>query len=259
MDPRQSVRPGDPIRLAAEQVNGLNKLLGARGGFGGPAGEEYARPYSWVYYKNGEDVYSEDNFNYQTSYVVRGQCVQLANLLLPPQQPQGYFGQRLYEREYDVPVFTEGDPRGYATGNSKVLGAWGVAVEPIRHGRIGRVAVDGVVQARVNILDTSHRFVAFPGVTAPVGDALILWQEAGVGELKWVVMRLGHDRGCVQIRFTAPWAKGTARSVEDPATANPTRTIANVLNLFGTVGGSGVRAGAIAWLNNRWVLIAAEC
>lgn len=254
MDPRQSVRPGDPIRLAAEQVNGLNRLLASSGGFPGGQSGDALRPYTWVYYKHGEYVPVE-NVGYQASILQRGSFVALNNVLLPPVTPaEGAWTQEL---EYEVPVFTGGDPRNY--GSTKRLGAWGVAAEAIRGGRIGKVAVSGVVWARINVLHASHRFVAFNGTTTPAGDALIMWQEAGLGEGKWAAIRLGHDRGCVRVRFTAPWAKNTTRDVEDPATSSPTRTIPNVTNWYGNVGGTGSRLGAVAWMDDRWVLIAAEC
>ena len=52
MDPRQHVNPGDPIRLAASQVNGLNRLLTPGIGFSGNAAREQPTPYTWVMAKN---------------------------------------------------------------------------------------------------------------------------------------------------------------------------------------------------------------
>lgn len=52
MDPRQHVSPGDPIRLAAEQVNGLNRVLNTPGGFGGPTRIAEDLPYTWIWCAN---------------------------------------------------------------------------------------------------------------------------------------------------------------------------------------------------------------
>lgn len=72
-----------------------------------------------------------------------------------------------------------------------------VAVEPIKNGSIGRVAVDGVVPVKIEVTNTGHRFARCKGgssaemVSDYGGPALILWKEDGTGSNKWALVRIG--------------------------------------------------------------------
>jgi hypothetical protein len=65
------------------------------------------------------------------------------------------------------------------------------------------------------------------------------------------------DDGLVRGTFTAPWNKGSTKTVTD-ATLSAV-TYAGVKNYFATVSGSGSKACAIAYVAGEWILIAAEC
>lgn len=121
MDPRQGVRSGDPIRLAAEQVNGLNRLLNNRGGFGGPGDVMPSLPYTWVMCRSAVQV------NRWKPLAITGLEI----------QPTTDAKRSSFE---DMPLVTGAAPVAGTT-------AWGIAVEPIAQNGIGRIAVAGVVQA----------------------------------------------------------------------------------------------------------------
>jgi hypothetical protein len=84
----------------------------------------------------------------------------------------------------EMPVLTGGTPSATTT-------AWCVAVEPIESGKIGKVAVGGVVQCKASIGNSAHRFVRAKSSTAELesawsGEGLILWRGNG-----WALVRLG--------------------------------------------------------------------
>jgi hypothetical protein len=57
--------------------------------------------------------------------------------------------------------------------------------------------------------------------------------------------------------FSAPWTKGSTKTVTDAVTSG--KTYADVKNYFAAVGGTGSKACAIAYVGTEWILIAAEC
>lgn len=57
--------------------------------------------------------------------------------------------------------------------------------------------------------------------------------------------------------FTAPWPKGTTKTIADANTAG--RTYTGVKNYFAAITGTGTKACAIAYVGTEWILIAAEC
>jgi hypothetical protein len=125
MDPRQHVNPGEPIRLAASQINGLNRLLNVNAGFSSPAAVEQPTPYTWVMAKNNTG-----------SKVDRWGVLAITGMEITPGSGTNATGQ--FE---ELPVVAGGTPSATTT-------AWCVAVEPIASEKIGRVAVGGVVQLK---------------------------------------------------------------------------------------------------------------
>jgi hypothetical protein len=125
MDSRQHVNPGDPIRLAASQINGLNRLLNVNGGFSFPAAVEQPTPYTWVVAKNNTG-----------SLVDRWGVLAITGMDVTPGSSTIATGQ--FEQ---LPVVAGGTPSATTT-------AWCVAVEPIEPAKVGRVAVGGVVQLK---------------------------------------------------------------------------------------------------------------
>jgi hypothetical protein len=176
MDPRQHVNPGDPIRLAASQINGLNRLLQTAGGYASAGGAEQPTPYTWVMAKNNTGA-----------NIARWGVLAITGMEITPGSSTGATSQ--FEQ---LPVVAGGTPTATTT-------AWCVAVEPIPSGKIGRVAVGGVVQVKIEVVDDSHVFAQCKASTTELkstdnGEGVILWKQ-GTGSSQWGLVRLGNGRG----------------------------------------------------------------
>jgi hypothetical protein len=176
MDPRSHVSPGDPIRLAASQINGLNRLLSVDPGFVSPAAGEPPTPYTWVMAKNNTG-----------STVPRWGVLAITGMDISPASSANAASQ--YEQ---MPVVAGGTPSDTTT-------SWCVAVEPIAAGAIGRVAVGGVVQVKAEVVDSAHAFARCKSSSSELrstdnGEGVILWKQ-GTGTGQWALVRLGNGRG----------------------------------------------------------------
>ena len=147
--------------------------------------------------------------NATTGTVNRWGVLSVAGVVFTPAGATGSATQQFQ----DQPVLSGGLP----TGGS----AFVVAVEPIAAGKIGRVAVAGVVQAKVNITDAGHGFATAKDgdltqlSSAASGDAQILWKESGTGATKWAIVRFGAGAGA-SIRLgkvTGTWSKNATVTV----------------------------------------------
>ena len=147
--------------------------------------------------------------NATTGSVRRWGVLSVAGVVFTPSGATGNATQQFQ----DQPVLSGGLP----TGGS----AFVVAVEPIAAGKIGRVAVAGVVQAKINITDAGHTFATAKDndltqlSSADSGDAQILWKESGTGASKWAIVRFGAGAGA-SIRLgkvTGTWSKNATASV----------------------------------------------
>jgi hypothetical protein len=147
--------------------------------------------------------------NSTTGTVNRWGVLSVAGVVFTPSGATGNATQQFQ----DQPVLSGGLPTG---GSSFV-----VAVEPIAAGKIGRVAVAGVVQAKINVVSESDTFATAKDgdltqlTSAASGDAQILWKESGTGTGKWAIVRFGAA-GAAGIRLgkvTGTWSKGSTASV----------------------------------------------
>jgi hypothetical protein len=199
------------------------------------------KPYTWAYCKPSVTV-------------ARWGVLAITGVAITPTSSSGGATASFEE----MPVLTGGTPSATTT-------AWCVAVEPIAANAVGRVAVGGVVQCKVEVTSADDKFVACKASTAELktgttGEGLILYKEGGTGGNKWALVRLaggGAAGGIVRGTFTAPWTKGSTKTVADAVTSGT--TYANVRNYFAAVGGTGTKACAIAYVGTEWILIAAEC
>lgn len=122
-----------------------------------------------------------------------------------------------------MPVLQGGAPSATTT-------AWGVAVEPIASGSIGRLAVAGVVQCKAADLGKAS-------------GAHILWKDS-----TWALVRL--QAGVIRGTFTGTWSKGSTATVTDSVISGATYTAKNYLaNINGTT-------CHIAYVADEWVLVA---
>jgi hypothetical protein len=197
------VTPG-PIKgqLSARALNraqeAANIVLGQRpnGTADGPSAGPV--PYTPILAKNNT-----------TGTVNRWGVLSVAGVVFTPSGATGSATQQFQ----DQPVLSGGLPTG---GSSFV-----VAVEPIAAGKIGRVAVAGVVQAKINVVSESDTFATAKDgdltqlSSASSGEATILWKESGTGASKWAIVRFGGAGGA-SIRLgkvTGTWSKNATASV----------------------------------------------
>jgi hypothetical protein len=147
------------------------------------------------------------------------------------------------------------------------VGGFVVAVEPIGVGKLGRAAVSGVVQAKIDVTDAGHTFATpKPGSTTAFdsgssGPALILWKESGTGNGKWALLRIVADEGTPKTRLgriNSTWTKFSPATVTEyyPNGQSKGTTFISA-NVFATV--TGPAWVACTLIDSTWHMIAAEC
>jgi predicted RecA/RadA family phage recombinase len=189
-------------------------VLGATTGTEAGIGQAGSKPYTWVLCKPSVNV-------------DRWGVLAITGIEIAPTATATDAETKRFEEQ---PIVTGGTPSATTT-------AWCVAVEPIDSGKVGRVAVAGVVQLKAADLDKA-------------AGAEVLWKDSS-----WALIRL--QSGVVRGTFTAPWNKGVTKTVTDAVSSGT--TYADVKNYFANVSGSGSKNCAIAYVGTEWILIAAEC
>lgn len=174
--PDGRLEPGQPLRgaISARAWNraqdAADLVLGANPGTEGVPGSPVLKPYTWCYCKPSVTV-------------ARWGVLAITGMEIAPTSSSGGATASFEE----MPVLTGGTPSATTT-------AWCVAVEPIESGKVGRVAVGGVVQCKVEVDKSDDKFVACSSgglKTGVKGEGLILWKEGGTGSGKWALVRLG--------------------------------------------------------------------
>jgi hypothetical protein len=236
-DPRNHVRPGQPLSLAAEQVNWINEQMRGNPGFGGGPLTLPQAPFTSLPCRN------------DTAQVIPRWSGVAISLAITP-NANGTAGTPQFER---TPILA-----GSALAASTT--SWGVAIEPIKPGEIGPLAVAGAVPCRLRIADAAHSEV-IPEAnglrTYPLGSARILWKEAGTGFDKWALVLLGAGDAMVTaiIQWTGSWPAGTNKTVR---LAGTTEDI-TARNEFAAIWGScGQRLGAAIRYRGTWYLVATQ-
>jgi hypothetical protein len=187
-------------------------VLGAHSGVEGVQGSPALKPYTWCYCK-------------ASTTVARWGVLAITGVEIAPTSSAGGATASFEE----MPVLTGGTPSATTT-------AWCVAVEPIESGKVGRVAVGGVVQCKAADLGKAS-------------GAHVLWKDSN-----WALIRM--QAGLIRGTFAAPWSKGSTATVTDAILSGATYT---AKNYFANLTGTGSKACAIANASGEWILIAAEC
>ena len=259
-DPYRKAQPGEKLRIPAVAWNRVLDMVAPPSGTA--AGEEFS------YRQANLRLYCQNNTG---TGVNRWDVLAITGVTPTPSGVTGAASLQFQHMPSVIGVATTAD-----TG-----GAFVVAVEPILAGNLGLVAVDGVVQVKLNVTNATDKFASPAAAsreltTSSSGQASILWKEAGTGAGKWGLVRIGAGAGGGGIKLgkiTGTWTKagtqtvfehnGSGSQVSVPtgssgATAPATFT---GVNRFATVAASGSAAKWVACglVGDAWHLIAAEC
>lgn len=147
-------------------------VLGVRPGMTADAIRGPDRPYTWVYCKNNSG-----------SNVERWSVLEITGMEIAPTGADGPAHGQFEE----IPVV------GVSRATQDTA-AFGVAVEPIGSGAIGKLAVGGAVQVKLDVQDANHKWARPKGSTELQtdhgGGALILWKNNATGPGQWALVQL---------------------------------------------------------------------
>jgi hypothetical protein len=264
----QKTRPGEPIKgLSSRAWNRMLDTVNPGASINNPEAFE-PRPIN----------FSIIGFNPATgtapgTAVPQWGCVCITGVRPAPSGTATGTALQQFERQ---PAIVVGQP------TAETGGRFAVALEPVGGGRSGLFAIDGVVQVKLDVLSTTHKFAtpkvgtAYRMESADAGEATILWADnATTGNDRWALVRIGSAAGGSQVilgKITGTWTKGTTATVYkysgDTATGitGPSGALATVtgVNRFATVnvvgtGPTGPKWVALGLIGATWHLIAAEC
>lgn len=246
-DPRHNVRPGDKLRIAAEQINWINRQMRAETGFKAGPLEGYEPGRNIILGRNntGADL-------------PRWGVMRISGIEVDPAADDK--GRRSFE---EMPCVTGAKP------NATTGGKFVIAVEPIKSGKIGRVCAAGIVQAKVSFSSAGHTRAKPKDDTvdnlesASSGPAEILWSAGTSGE-QWALVRFGGGGLALKVgKVSDEWPIDTCADVTiwsdggvvcEPAEMWPTEVVEGVLNVSHNVmAGSWVVIGKTT--QERWVLV----
>jgi hypothetical protein len=245
-DPRNHVLPGQPLRLAAEQINALNKMMRVNAGAaGGPVGvPEQAKNIILCRNDSGSDV-------------ARWGVLEISGVVFNPSSGS------------DAEATFTSTPCVIGVTPTHSAKPFVIAVEPIASGVIGRVAVAGVVQCKLDVAAAGDSTAGGKAgsrdeLKTGSGSARVLWKQGGTGGGKWGLIAIGAAGDGPRLgTISATWNKGTTATVTqikaDGNALSPTVTF-QATNHFATVTvDSGTRKVLCVFVGDRWLLVAAEC
>lgn len=270
----QKTRPGEPIRgLSSRAWNRMLDTVNPGATINNPEAFE-PRPIN----------FSIIGFNPATgtapgTAVPQWGCVCITGVRPAPAGSATGTALQQFERQ---PAIVVGQP------TEETRGRFAVALEPVGGGRSGLFAIDGVVQVKLDVLSTTHKFATpkagttYRMVSAAAGEATILWADnATAGNDRWALVRIGASAGggLKLGKITGSWSKGTTAVVwehdgEGQQVTGPTGVTGSTgvtginvsitgVNRFATVsvasGATGGKWVAMGLIGDHWHLIAAEC
>lgn len=237
LEPGQSIHGAISARAWNRAQDAADIVLNDRYSVSGESGGASSKPYTWAYCKSSVDI-------------DRWGILAITGLDITPTSTESDTATRTFQ---DSPVLRADIPTLSST-------AWCVAVEPIGADKVGKVAVAGVVQCKVEIKNASDQYVmakqsADELRSGSSGEGLILWKDAGTGSGKWALIRIGNTRSHVRGTFSGNWSKGGTVTVTDAVDG----VTYSAKNYFATLTNSGTKACCIAWVAGEWIVVAAEC
>jgi len=220
-DPRGYVRRGEPLAIAATQVNWINDQMRQRDTTQPPA-EPIGSPYTWVYGKNTSGTNAS-----------RWGVLTITGVEITPTANDADAATRQF---CTMPVLT--------LGASMYTGQRCVAIEPIAAGKVGRVAIAGAVQVKAADIDK-------------LDGATELWKGANWALVR---LDEGQIRlGTISATWLKGEDATVTQIKGDGTEISPTVTF-TAKNWFATVTvTTGTKKVACAKVDSTWLLIAAEC
>jgi hypothetical protein len=259
-DPYRKALPGEKLRIPAVTWNRVLDMVSASSDL--TAGQEFS------YRQPNLRLYCQNNTG---TGVDRWQVLAITGVTPTPSGVTGAASLQFQHSPAVIGVATTAD-----TG-----GAFVVAVEPILAGNLGLVAIDGVVQVKLNVTNASDKFASPAAAsreltTSSSGQASILWKEAGTGAGKWGLVRIGSGAGGGGMKLgkiTGSWMLNTTALIyehngDGTQTVVPTGVSGATapatftgMNVFSTIDASGSAAKWVmcGMIGSYWHLIAAEC
>lgn len=172
-DPRGYVRRGEPLAIAATQVNWINDQM-RNGGISQPPAASIGAPYTWVYGKNSSG-----------SDASRWSVLTITGVEITPTADETATATRQF---CQMPALT--------LGSDTESGKRCVAIEPIKDGTFGRVAIAGAVQVK-------------PDDISKLDGAIELWKNDD-----WALVRFGGGGDVRLGKTTAAWLRNTSQEIE---------------------------------------------
>lgn len=196
-------------------------------------------PYTWVY-----------GYNATGHDLSRWSVAQVEDMYVPPNENSNSgYGTFPNQSQFEsMPVIGLTSATSAFTTAEKT-GAWCIPIEPIKQFTIGRVAIAGAVQAKINVTNAFFRFVDPRNgalETAEQGYARILWKEPGEGGSRWALLHLGCSEDHLLFApFPGVWNFGEQKTLtltQENLTGEFTETVKVINGLMnveaGTNGGT---------------------
>lgn len=181
--PDGRIEKGQPLNRAISArawnrtQDAADLVLGVQPGFEADGIRGPSAPYTYVYCK-------------ASVAVDRWGVLEITGMEIAPTGATGATGTAATSQFESMPVLQGGAP----TENSRAIA---IAVEPIAANSIGRVAIDGAVQVKIDVGHADHRFARPKASTSAMqsdwgGPAMILWKPFGsTGAAQWALVRMG--------------------------------------------------------------------
>jgi len=221
-DPRGYVRRGEPLAIAATQVNWINDQMRQRDTTQPPA-ESIGSPYTWVYGKNTSGANAS-----------RWAVLAITGVEIAPTANDADAATRQF---CTVPVLT--------LGASTYPGQRCVAIDPIAAGKIGRVAVAGAVQVKAADVDK-------------LDGSTVLWEDANWALVRFGSDG-GVRLGTISATWLKGTDATVTKLNGDGTPISPTVTFTATNHFVDISVDCGPKKVACASVGGTWILVAAEC
>lgn len=236
------IEPGQPLAgaISARAWNraqdAADIVLAATPSVNGSAGNAIDRPYTWAHVKNS------------TLFDVPRWGVLAIESVSP--EPDDYADSESTKLFQQTPILSGTIP----AANTR---QFAICVEPLLAGAIGRAAISGVVQCKIEIDQLTDRFVICKSSvwelkSAAYGNAEIIWKQQSAGTGKWALIRFSSGSNLLRARFQGNWVKGGFLEVSDVGSPG---IVYNAKNYIATIDATELSDCLIGQIHGEWQLV----